>query len=65
MAAAEPAANVPAPAQQQAVVIHPYITANVKTHIPVVLEMKNPQLHQVGFVLQVPVWEIQSSPTHH
>jgi hypothetical protein len=30
------------PTTAQAVVIHPYTAVNVKTHIPVTLEMKNP-----------------------
>jgi hypothetical protein len=36
------AAAAPPPPAPQAVVVHPYTVVNVKTHIPVTLEMKNP-----------------------
>ncbi|XP_066343997.1 uncharacterized protein [Miscanthus floridulus] len=41
-ATATAAAAAAAPPPTQAVVIHPYTTINVKTHILVTLEMKNP-----------------------
>ncbi|XP_021321733.1 uncharacterized protein LOC110437584 [Sorghum bicolor] len=40
--AAAAAAAAAAKAPPQAVIVHPYTAVNVKTHIPVTLEMKNP-----------------------
>jgi hypothetical protein len=42
VAAAEAAAAAAPPPPPQAVVVHAYTSVNVKTHIPVTLEMKNP-----------------------
>ena len=42
--AAVAAAAAAPKAPPQAVIVHPYTTVNVKTHIPVTLEMKNPNI---------------------
>jgi hypothetical protein len=41
-AASATAAAAAAPPPPQTIVVHPYTAVNVKTHIPVTLEMKNP-----------------------